>query len=182
MDLEARASDQDRETTVRRLQQAFADGRLAPEELEQRVERALTAVSHGDLFFLTTDLPERPGEVVTISSKASKITRSGQWRVPRVLRIESAYGHPYLDLSEALVEYPEIVFELHLKYGSADITLPRGASADTNDVHCEWGSVQSQVAAVPTPGRLHLRVSGKFGYGKLRIRYGGARKVRWFGR
>ncbi|WP_066359967.1 DUF1707 SHOCT-like domain-containing protein [Herbidospora mongoliensis] len=182
MDLEARASDQDRETTVRRLQQAFADGRLASDEMELRVERALTAVSHGDLVPLTADLPERPGEVVTITSKASKITRSGQWRVPRVLRIDSVYGHPYLDLSEAVVEYPEIVFDLKLKYGSATITLPPGASADVNDVQCEWGSVNSEVSGVPTPGRTHLRVTGKLGYGKLRIRYRSARRLRWFSR
>ncbi|GAB1819738.1 DUF1707 SHOCT-like domain-containing protein [Herbidospora sp. RD11066] len=182
MDLTARASDQDREATVRRLQQAFADGRLASAEMELRVERALTAVSHGDLVPLTADLPERPGEAVTITSKAGKITRSGQWRVPRVLRVESVYGHPYLDLSEAMIEYPEIVIELHLKYGSASITLPPGMSADTNDVHCEWGSVNSDVPGSPTPGRAHVRVSGKLGYGRLRIRSRSARRLRWFGR
>ncbi|WP_214108620.1 DUF1707 SHOCT-like domain-containing protein [Acrocarpospora catenulata] len=182
MDLEARASDQDRETTVRRLQQAYADGRLGSEEMEQRVERALTAVSQGDLATLTTDLPERPGEVVNLTSKAGKIVRTGQWRVPRVLRVESEYGSPRLDLSEAVIDYPEVTLDLDLQFGSAHITLPQGASADTDGVNCEWGSVLSEVPGAPRPGLLHVRVTGKLGYGKVRIRYRRTRKHRWFTR
>nr|WP_062341692.1 DUF1707 domain-containing protein [Herbidospora sakaeratensis] len=182
MDLEARASDQDRETTVGRLQQAYADGRLAADEMEQRVERALTAVSQGDLAALLADLPERPGETVTVSTKAGKILRTGQWRVPKVLRIESVYGNPHLDLSEAVIEHAEVTFDLHLKYGSAEILLPPGATADTDGVRCEWGSVASDVPGAPRPGSPHVRVIGEVGYGKVRVRYRGARRRRWFTR
>ncbi|GAA4557053.1 DUF1707 domain-containing protein [Planotetraspora kaengkrachanensis] len=131
---------------------------------------------------MTTDLPERAGEVVNLTSGTGKIVRTGRWRGPRVLRIKSVYGGPRLDLSEAVIEYPEITLDLNLMYGSARIILPQGASADADGVNCEWGRVLSKVPGAPRPGQLHVRVTGKLGYGKVRIRYGSARKRRWFTR
>jgi hypothetical protein len=52
-----RASDEDRERTARFLREHFAAGRLRPEELEQRVERAYAAVSRRELARLVSDLP-----------------------------------------------------------------------------------------------------------------------------
>jgi Domain of unknown function (DUF1707) len=52
-----RASDADREAVVDRLREAAGEGRLEPDELEQRVEGALRARSYGDLAELVVDLP-----------------------------------------------------------------------------------------------------------------------------
>ncbi|NAS21728.1 DUF1707 domain-containing protein [Herbidospora sp. NEAU-GS84] len=182
MDQEARASDQDRESTVARLKTAYADGRLAPGEMEQRVERALTAVSHGDLAALTADLPERPGEVVTIRTRSGRVVRKGAWRVPRTLRVEAEYAHPHFDLSEAVIEHDRIDVELDLAYGSATIVLPPGATADADGVQTDWGGVFSKVPGAPVPGRPHLRVTGRLGYGRLRIRYPATGRFRWLKR
>nr|WP_062333877.1 DUF1707 domain-containing protein [Herbidospora sakaeratensis] len=181
MDPEARASDQDRESTVAHLKTAYADGRLAPGEMEQRVERALTAVSHGDLAALTADLPERPGETVTIRTKSSRIVRKGAWRVPRTLRVEAEYAHPHFDLSEAVIDHAQVDVDLDLAYGSATIILPTGATADADGVQTEWGGVFSKVPGTPVPDRPHVRVTGRLGYGRLRIRYRTTGRFRWFG-
>jgi uncharacterized protein DUF1707/2TM domain-containing protein len=53
-----RASDSDRERIVERLRRAAAEGRLEPDELEERVEAALRARTHGELAPLTADLPK----------------------------------------------------------------------------------------------------------------------------
>jgi hypothetical protein len=52
-----RASDADREAVVDRLREAAGEGRLEPDELEQRIEGALRARSYGDLAELLVDLP-----------------------------------------------------------------------------------------------------------------------------
>jgi hypothetical protein len=58
---EIRAADADRELVVERLRRAAAEGRLEPDELEQRVEAAFAARTHSELTPLTEDLPrERP--------------------------------------------------------------------------------------------------------------------------
>lgn len=57
-----RASDADREHVVERLHAAATEGRLSSDELDERVHRALTALTYGDLDAVLDDLPHpRPG-------------------------------------------------------------------------------------------------------------------------
>ena len=55
-----RASDADREAVTARLQTAAVEGRLEPEELEERLHLALRARTYGDLRRLVADLPAQP--------------------------------------------------------------------------------------------------------------------------
>jgi Domain of unknown function (DUF1707)/2TM domain len=52
-----RASDADRERVAEALRQHHVDGRLDAEELTQRLDRAYTAKTFGELDAITTDLP-----------------------------------------------------------------------------------------------------------------------------
>ncbi|NUW42553.1 DUF1707 SHOCT-like domain-containing protein [Nonomuraea rhodomycinica] len=160
-------SDVDRERAVELVQQAYADGRLDPAELERRLERALTATSAHELEPVVADLPD---EVVLITTTGGRVTRAGDWQVPRRLRIESEYGGVRLDLSRAHVPYTRIDVELRLGYGSATIILPAGASADTDGVRTAWGRVTCKAAGRPRPGELHVKVTGQMPYGRLTIR------------
>jgi hypothetical protein len=52
-----RASDADRDAVTERLRRAAVEGRLEPDELEERVGLALRARTYGDLGRLLSDLP-----------------------------------------------------------------------------------------------------------------------------
>jgi Domain of unknown function (DUF1707) len=52
-----RASDGDREAVTERLREAAGEGRLEPEELEDRVHAALRARTYGELDVVLADLP-----------------------------------------------------------------------------------------------------------------------------
>ena len=52
------ASDRERERAVVLLRDGGAEGRLTPEELEERVERALAARTRGELASVIGDLPD----------------------------------------------------------------------------------------------------------------------------
>ena len=56
-DRSVRASDADRERTADVLRRQAGEGRLEPEELEERLERAFGARTLADLDSLTADLP-----------------------------------------------------------------------------------------------------------------------------
>ncbi|MER5645808.1 DUF1707 domain-containing protein [Streptosporangium sp. NPDC002524] len=182
MEPRIRVSDGERDRVVRQLQQAFADGRLGPGEMEERLERALTAKSHGDLLPLVADLPDDPNapdtphgpdtpdDVLQLTTTGGRIKRSGAWEVPRLLRVESEYGGVRLDLSEAVVRYPEIDIEIRLPYGSATIILPPGATANVDGVRIGWGSVTCPLPGRARPGGLHVRITGEIDYGRLRVR------------
>ncbi|WP_283137580.1 DUF1707 SHOCT-like domain-containing protein [Rhizohabitans arisaemae] len=174
MEPQARATDDDREKAVQRLQQAFAEGSLGAGEMDERLERALLAKSRSDLHALVSDLGD---DVVHLTHGSGSLKRAGDWRVPRALRIDSEYGKVRLDLSRALIRHPEIDIELRLPYGSAVIVLPSGASANTDGVHTQWGRVTCKVADYARPGRLHVNVTGELTYGRLIVR----NAHRWFG-
>jgi hypothetical protein len=55
-----RASDADRDAVAERLRHAAGEGRLEPDELEERLHAALRARTYGDLKRLLTDLPAKP--------------------------------------------------------------------------------------------------------------------------
>src|ERR1700722_20997296 len=59
---ELRASHEDRDQVVELLRTAAGDGRITVEELDERIEAALTARTYRELAVLTTDLPAVPRE------------------------------------------------------------------------------------------------------------------------
>ncbi|GII34332.1 DUF1707 SHOCT-like domain-containing protein [Planotetraspora mira] len=169
---QVRVSDDDRDRAVQRLQRAYAEGRLRSEEMDERLEVALTAESHGDLMPAVVGLPDDlMDDVVQLKSTGGRVRRVGEWRVPRLLRVASTHGGVRLDLSEGVIDHPEIQIELHITYGSATIVLPPGATADADEAFAEWGTVNCKVSGRRRPGRLHVRITGELAYGSLKIRY-----------
>lgn len=175
-----RVSDEDRERTTHRLQHAFTEGRLTQLELEDRLELALTAKTYGDLLGLITDLPAEQAavdDVIELESKNGHIKRSGDWAVPRLLRISSKYGSVELDFSEAVVPHAVVNVELDLAYGSAKIILPDGAAASVDAFRSDYNRPKTSVPSRPQPGALYVVIKGRSKYGGLTVRYP---RTRWF--
>jgi Domain of unknown function (DUF1707) len=78
MDDQIRVSDADRDHTVARLREHFAEGRLQPDELDERISAALSARTVGDLRRVMADLPE-PGPVLP------RAAQGPQWGGPPVM-------------------------------------------------------------------------------------------------
>jgi hypothetical protein len=57
-DPDLRASDADRDATADRLRQHHTDGRIDPEEFQERLDRCFAAKTVGELAELTRDLPD----------------------------------------------------------------------------------------------------------------------------
>src|ERR1700748_3554418 len=91
---EFRASHEDRDRVVELLRVAAGDGRLTAEELDERLEAALTARTYGELAALTTALPAvpdaapappapEPKDLARIDCRGSSVQRDGRWLVPQ---------------------------------------------------------------------------------------------------
>lgn len=61
--LALRASDADRERVAEFLRDAYAEGRLSPDEYQARLEENFAAQTYGDLVPVLRDLPVPPGAV-----------------------------------------------------------------------------------------------------------------------
>ncbi len=157
---------------VHRLQEAYAEGHLSHEEMDERLHQALTAKTHGDLVPALAALPpEKPGTTATITAFSGRIRRRGEWRVPRVFKVESAFGKVRLNLSRAVIEHPVIDIRLHLGTGKATIIVPRDAVVDVEHLHTGWKALLYQPPPHPRPGGPKIRISGGMGMGRLKIRH-----------
>ena len=84
--MNVRASDTDRDATVDLLREAAGEGRLTLEELTDRIQAAVSAVTRSDLVLLTGDLST--GATVGVATQPAEVRgwgdvkRSGPWTVP----------------------------------------------------------------------------------------------------
>jgi hypothetical protein len=71
-----RAADADREAVAERLRRAAGEGRLEPDELEERLHRALRARTYGELDRVVADLPAK-GVALTRVAVGLPFARTG---------------------------------------------------------------------------------------------------------
>jgi hypothetical protein len=165
-------SEEDRDTAVQRLQDAYTEGHISHEEMDEGLHQVLTAKTHGELVSALASLPEEnAGTTSTIAAVNGRIQRRGAWRVPRILKVESALGRVRLDLSRAVIEHPVIDIELQLGTGGAKITVPRDAIVDVEDVRTGWKDPRYKPRRRSRPGGPRIRISGTMGLGRLKIRH-----------
>ncbi|MFD4606743.1 DUF1707 domain-containing protein [Streptomyces sp. NPDC058440] len=165
-------SEDDRETAVRRLREAYADERVSHEEMDERLGRMLTAKTHSELASAVAGLPEEtPDTTSTITAAGGRIQRRGLWQVPRILKVESAFGKVRLDLSRAVIEHAVVDIELLLGTGGAGITVPRDAIVDVEGLRTGWRDLRYEARWPSRPGGPKIRISGAMEFGRLKIRH-----------
>ncbi|MBQ0983636.1 DUF1707 and DUF2154 domain-containing protein [Streptomyces sp. F63] len=165
-------SDEDRDAAVRRLQEAYVEGHISHEEMDERLHQALTATTPGDLTPALASLPQGKADTAsTVAALTGRIRRRGAWRVPRRLKVESAFGKVHLDLSRAVIEHPVVDIELQLGTGRAKIKVPRDAVVDTEGLQTVWKVSSYKPSRRSRPGGPKIRITGAMGFGRLKIRH-----------
>ena len=174
---EFRASYEDRDRVVETLRLAAGDGRLSADELDQRIETALTARTYGELAALTKDLPTgsglaaaaEPKDLVRIEAASGSTRRDGRWVVPKRMEIRVGSGSVRLDFTEAVITQATLAIDVEVNSGSVLLITRPGIVVDVDDISIRNGSVK-----VPPPGDvpalLSIRVSGKIGSGSVKAR------------
>ena len=172
------ASHEDRDQVVELLRMAAGDGRLSADELDQRLERALSARTYGELAALTKDLPATPGsatvepkDLVRIEAGSGSTRRDGRWVVPRRMEIRIHSGSIRLDFTEAVITQATLGIDVEVNSGSVTLITRPGIVVDTDDVSVGSGSVRVRPPEdLGTPTLLSIRVSGKVGSGSVTAR------------
>ncbi len=100
-----RASDADRDDVVERLRTAAGEGRLTSEELDERVSRALTAVTYADLAAVLADLPSprrstsTPARRRTVAASTVAAVRANPFLLVLIIPLAAVTGAMLLALS-----------------------------------------------------------------------------------
>ncbi|MET8541067.1 DUF1707 domain-containing protein [Kitasatospora sp. NPDC004799] len=165
-------SDVERDKAVERLQEAFTEGHLSHEEMDDRLHGVLTAKTRAELEPLLASLPEQdPAAVPTVAAVSGRLVRRGPWKVPRAFRVVSAFGRVRLDLSKAVIEHPVIEIDLGLGTGGARIVVPHDAVVDIEGLQGGWKDVRYAPPRRSRVGGPTIRITGTTGFGRLRIRH-----------
>jgi hypothetical protein len=183
-----RASDQDRDAAVTRLQSAFAEGRLDDAEFDQRMRAALVAKTSGELERLSADLPDaRPGRAPSASpAPAGKyaiaikndIRRGGRWRVSGVFTALVFKGRGWIDLRAAELTEPVTTIRAIAFKSDMDILVAPGVRVEVDGfgVSKGWSEEEEWEADLPHDAPVvHVRGIGYKGTIEIRTRPAGRR-------
>ncbi|WP_406285219.1 DUF1707 domain-containing protein [Streptomyces sp. NBC_00209] len=178
-----RASDADREAVVEQLREAAAEGRIDMDELDERLNLALTAKTYGELAPITDDLGGGPavqatGEPLVLRGGIHGVQRKGAWQVPPRVLVHGGIGGALLDFSGAECGQRVIEVEVEGQMGGVRIVVPDGWGVDTDTLDPALGGLRSKVTGEREPGAPLLRITGSCGVGGVRIRRPGLRERR----
>ena len=129
-----RASDADRDRTLALLADAVSDGRLTADEHAERVQRACTARTLGELAELTADLAVASAQPVqldggrVISGIFGPARRDGRWVVPENLTVTAMFGEVEVDVTQAILQARRVQLHATVIGGRLRLVVPDGVA------------------------------------------------------
>ena len=189
-----RVSHEDRDQVAESLRVAAGDGRLTAEELDERLEKALTARTYNELAVLVTDLPAAgtalaplPGplaavlsggagqapakELVKIHTTSGHSKRVGRWTVPARMELKATSGHIKVDFTEAVITQPTLHIDAEVRSGHILLITKPGIDVELDDVSVRSGHVKVRAPwGGSVPAVLRVTVAGTCGSGHILAR------------
>jgi Domain of unknown function (DUF1707) len=176
---ELRASHDDRDRVVEMLRVSAGDGRLTAEELDERLEQAMTARTYGELARLVADLPAtgsavnpamplKAKDVVRIDTRSGHVKRVGRWVVPQRMEVKVTSGQVLLDFTQAVITQPTLKLDVEVRSGHVRLLTRPGIVVDADEVAIRSGHVRVKAPwGSEVPVQLHVEVTGTVGSGHL---------------
>ncbi|MFI0984182.1 DUF1707 SHOCT-like domain-containing protein [Streptomyces exfoliatus] len=180
---ELRASHDDREAVVEQLRDAAAEGRIDLDELDARLEQALTSKTQAELAVLTADLP-RPnpaGSQLPLVLKGGMYGASrgpGRWEVPGHVIAHGGVGGVKIDFTRVECRLKEVAVEAYGETSGVTIVIPDGWTAETSGMDPGVGGLTDKTTPDRLPGTPLIRLTGSGGAGGVVIRHPSRRELR----
>lgn len=180
---ELRASHVDRDRVVDVLRIAAGDGLLTADELDERLEAALSARTLSELAPLTADLPTAADgtaakvaevkDVVRIEHVFSgAIERKGRWVLPRRLELAVTWCDVTLDFTEAVIMQDTLRIDVAMAGKSLTLITGPGVEVDADGltlVHCKLRHRRMHTPP-DTPTTLRVELVGQKAHGNVVVR------------
>jgi hypothetical protein len=182
----------ERERTIERLCDAFAEDLFDEDELERRMDEAHRAPSLDALAVLTADLPAArvvgsPSVSIAIATVARQVPavrrprqnvvaifgatgRTGSWTPAGVVRATSLFGNVRLDFREALLPAGKTHVRAISLFGSIEIVVPPGLAVEVEGVGI-FGQFDhmDRTPAFEDADAPRLRVTGAAMFGQVEV-------------
>ncbi|MEU6273978.1 DUF1707 domain-containing protein [Streptomyces populi] len=176
---EPRASHADRDRVVDVLRVAAGDGLLTADELDERLETALSARTLSELAPLTADLPaagtasaEAKDTVRIEQVHSGAVERAGRWIVPRRLELAVTFCDVTLDFTDAVITHDTLRVDVGMTGKTLTLVTRPGVVVDTDDlrlVHCRIRHHRTPTDP-DTPVALRVELTGRKAHGRVVVR------------
>jgi hypothetical protein len=183
-----RASDTDRDRVLALLAEAVSDGRLTAEEHSERVQRACTARTLGELAELTKDLAVPSAQPVrleggrVIAGIFGPARRDGRWVVPENLTVTAMFGEVEVDFTQAILQASRVQLYATVVGGRLRLIVPDGVSVVVGG-HMVLGRKRGGTPPPPSPDAPVIDVRALVVGGEVAVRAPQkSRRFRWRGR
>ena len=157
------------------LTDAVSDGRLTPDEHAERVQRACTARTLGELADLTTDLAAASAQPVrldggrVISGIFGPATRGGRWVVPETLTVTAMFGEVEVDFTQAILQARHVQLYATVVGGRLRLVVPDGVSVVVSG-HLVLGRKRGGTPPPASPDTPLIEVKGLVLGGEIIVR------------
>jgi Domain of unknown function (DUF1707) len=164
-----RASHGDRDRVADALRVAAGDGRLSAEELDIRLERALSARTLGELAGLTADLPNAPAakEVLVIRQHAGRYVQEGRWLVPARIELRTQLCRVTLDFTRAVIASGVLRIDADMQHGKLLIVSPPGIVINTDGLALTYSKLKLHSRDAAADPRLRIELAGSLLHAKV---------------
>ncbi len=166
---ELRASHEDRERVVDTLRTAAGDGRLTAEELDARVERALSARNQGELAALVADLPavSATKDVLVVEQRGGKWTRAGRWTVPNRIELRTQLCRVTFDFTDAVITSRTLRIDTDMQHGKLVIVGAPGIVIDADGLNLVFSRTKLRSDSAAADPRLRIELTGTLTHAKV---------------
>ncbi|MFJ7965568.1 DUF1707 domain-containing protein [Streptomyces sp. NPDC096324] len=174
-----RASHADRDRMVDVLRVAAGDGLLTADELDERLEVALSARTLGELAALTADLPsvgaagaEAKDTVRIEQVHSGAVERVGRWVVPRRLELAVTFCEVTLDFTDALITHDTLRVDVGMTGKTLTLVTRPGVVVDTDGLRLVFCKVKHRPTPTHpnTPVTLRVELVGEKTHGRVVVR------------
>ncbi|MCX5114831.1 DUF1707 domain-containing protein [Streptomyces sp. NBC_00378] len=180
---ELRASHADRDRVVDVLRIAAGEGLLTADELDERLETALSARTLSELTTLTADLPpvsatvgatgaEAKDRVRIAQAHSGAVERVGRWAVPRRLELAVTFCKVTLDFTDAVITHDTLRIDVGMTGKTLTLVTRPGIVVDTDGLQLVHSRVKHrQTPTNPdTPVTLRVELVGRKAHGRVVVR------------
>ncbi|WP_328498710.1 DUF1707 domain-containing protein [Streptomyces sp. NBC_00414] len=178
-----RASHADRDRVVDVLRIAAGDGLLTADELDERLEVALSARTLSELTTLTADLPPVTATVGGTGAEAKDmvrieqtfsgaVERVGRWVVPRRMELAVTFCEVTLDFTDAVITHDTLRIDVGMTGKTLTLVTKPGVVVDTDGLQLVHSRLKYRhaPASPDTPVILRVELVGQKAHGRVVVR------------
>ena len=188
--LEDRPIENVREEVIDTLIYNYSHGVISSEAFERRLDQAMASQNHQEIFDLAADLDKTTDsefntqkerkfnvnyavtdndETETIVNILGGSCRSGQWTVPREIRIITLLGGADIDFSDAIFTTPNVTIKILCLFGGTDISVPEDINI-VSKAFCILGGIDNSAPSIASRQAPTLTIEGLVMFGGLDIK------------